>query len=1338
MTIPRIPSHRPRWAAVLLICLSALQMVPTATGSPSPRVGPRAALASPTRFRAGAGATVRAAERGAPWINLKDGVALEATFQGDDHLAKAATRAKPCSLASADFDEDGVADLVAGYSTEEGGLVALHRGDVDPLFPNTPEAKARRAEGRLDQPFLPSATLAALPSSPDLLAAGDFDADGHCDLVVAERGATRLDVLAGDGRGGFAPAHAIEVDGAVTALAAGEVNRPDGLADVAVGVTTPLGAHLLVFEGPRGALRSEPESSHLPADAAAIVMGQLDDRYEMDIAVAAGLEVVVVGGRDRRLSGASSILPAVEPARVSRKRLSVALRSIAAGDFTGDGRTDLAALGEDGSTTVLKRARASWRAGEISEARLPGAAMLVRADVSSRAADDLVVFDPAAEGLHILTSAVEAGAAKPLASEVTLDAEGGVVAVLPMRLNSDALSDLVVLGSAAGTPSFLLTQPNGTFTVTNTASDNSAGSLQAAVDAANANPGPDAIHFNIPGPGPHTIDRIIAYVLIDGVTVDGTTEPDYAGAPVVVIDGPQGGLGSAFSMQTNCVVRGMSIVNFQGGAGIFMGFFSSPTNGHASGNVVESNYLGLLPSGQSLGNNNSVLIQAAATNNLVGGTVAAARNYISGNVGTGVAIIESAHDNFVRGNYIGTNVAGTAAVANVNGVQVQGSPNNVIGGTAAGSRNVISGNSFLGVNLQGPSVLVQGNYIGTDVTGMLDVGNATLGITMNNAVLNATIGGTTSAARNVVSGNNTTGIGVDGSNNLVQGNYVGVNVAGAAALGNTHHGITVIGRSDGTAHLIGGTAAGAGNVFSGNGLNGVVHGAAPSGILPSVIQGNVIGADATATVAVPNGAEGVLIGLGTLGGTAPGAGNVISGNIGGGIFGSNASGITIQGNRIGTQGDGVSPLGNGSHGISWGGNTSTISIGGTAPGAGNTIAHNNGDGVVIFSFGNNLVTVRGNSIFANTGRGIDVDNNSVSPNDNCDTDTLSTNYPVLATATSNGVTTTVTGTLNSNPSATFSLDFYASGSCDPVGNGEGQTYLGSTMVTTDGSCTAAINVVLPVPVAIGNVITATTTDALGNTGEFSACIQVNDTAPNGRDTVAIYLPSSGAWFERNSNSSGGADIIFGYGPSNLGWMPLRGDWNGDGVDTPGLYDPSSGFFFLRNSNSPGGADLVFSFGPGGQGFVPLTGDWNGDGVDTIGFYVPSNGFFFLKNTNAPGSADLVFGFGPGGSFVPLVGDYNNDDVDTIGIYDPSTGFFFLRNSNAAGGADLVFSFGPGAQGFVPLLGDYDGDGDDTVGIYNPANGFFFLRNTNAPGGADLVFGYGAGGATPLIGDWNGQ
>ena len=147
-------------------------------------------------------------------------------YAGDDGARRLleSGQASPLALATADFDEDGVADLVSGYADGGGGIITLHRGNVDSLFPNTPAAKRRQAAGRFsDSPFVATARAFAAPAAPDFLAAGDFDADGHSDVLAAAQGGEAV-LLRGDGRGRLRAAHHIDLPGAVTAMAVGEIN----------------------------------------------------------------------------------------------------------------------------------------------------------------------------------------------------------------------------------------------------------------------------------------------------------------------------------------------------------------------------------------------------------------------------------------------------------------------------------------------------------------------------------------------------------------------------------------------------------------------------------------------------------------------------------------------------------------------------------------------------------------------------------------------------------------------------------------------------------------------------------------------------------------------------------------------------------------------------------------------------------------------------------------------------------------------------------------------------------------------------------------------------------
>lgn len=198
---------------------------------------------------------------------------------------------------------------------------------------------------------------------------------------------------------------------------------------------------------------------------------------------------------------------------------------------------------------------------------------------------------------------------------------------------------------------------------------------------------------------------------------------------------------------------------------------------------------------------------ANASLNTVGGVTPAARNIISSNGAEGVLIglliapkepPPDADGNKIQGNYIGTDVTGTVDLGNgETGVTVVGSENE-IGGVVPGAGNLISGNDRDGVLVvlsTGNSV--QGNLIGTDVTGTVALRNTFNGVVVQGASGN-TIGGTVAGARNVISGNGRAGVMIENvfefettSNNLVQGNFIGTDVTGTKPLGNSHHGIEV-------------------------------------------------------------------------------------------------------------------------------------------------------------------------------------------------------------------------------------------------------------------------------------------------------------------------------------------------------------------------------------------------------------------------------------------------------------------------------------------------------------------------------------------------------------------
>ena len=340
-----------------------------------------------------------------------------------------------------------------------------------------------------------------------------------------------------------------------------------------------------------------------------------------------------------------------------------------------------------------------------------------------------------------------------------------------------------------------------TFTVTNT-NDSGGGSLRQAILDANTAAGPDTIDFNIPGTGPFQILPLsILPPLAGGTTLDATTQPGYAGTPLIEI--------STFS-----------------GAGLRM----TGTGGNTIRGVCVNDF--------------SAGIQ-----------------------------IES-DDNHVEGCFLGTNVTGTIAVPNGVGIVLtSGVAGNVIGGSAAAARNLISGNTTGIQSTGGGATTIQGNYIGTSITGNSPIPNARgIGLTSTTGFV---IGGANPGEGNVISGNTGEGVFViNGSGCKIQGNRIGTNVAGTEQLSNqwgvyaaVHTGLLVGGDFD----------AGEGNLISGNQMDGVYIGTDGA-----VVTGNTIGTDPGATEPLGNGRAGIYLTLEShdalIGGVAEGEANVIAWN----------------------------------------------------------------------------------------------------------------------------------------------------------------------------------------------------------------------------------------------------------------------------------------------------------------------------------------------------------------------------------------------------------------------------------------------------------------------------
>jgi CSLREA domain-containing protein len=645
--------------------------------------------------------------------------------------------------------------------------------------------------------------------------------------------------------------------------------------------------------------------------------------------------------------------------------------------------------------------------------------------------------------------------------------------------------------------------------------------LREAIQEANANNNgatiTDTIEFNIPdNPGipglevktispTSLLPTITDKVTIDGYTQSGAT-PNSAitnsNSAVLKIElrgtsAPANAFGLAVSGNgaAGTKIKGL-VINRFGDDGVFVG-------NSAPNTTIEGNFIGTDPTGTIDRGNGADGVNLLSSGNTIGGSANAAQNVISGNGGNGVAVKQSgATSNTISNNHIGTDAdAGEDLGNSESGVFVENASGNTIGGSsAAGTLNIISGNNQHGVEILGSGASgtrVIGNLIGVNVngTGSSDIGNTLDGVFVSSAsqveiggTAGTNPGGPCAGDCNVISDNGQHGVEISDFSskfNKVQGNRIGTNINGSSAFGNTMNGVRIVSATDTT---IGGTTEEARNVISGNAGNGVFISAGGTAA-NNRVEGNYIGINADGVSDLGNGTSGVRVEApgNFIGGTTEEARNVISGNGGAGILfnGSNTVGNLVEGNLIGTNAAGTGNLGN-LHGVRIAGALDNT-VGGTVDAAANTISGNTNQGVFVSSCtcaaGNRILR---NSIFDNGLLGIELGLNEdgPTPNDPKDPDTGPNklqNFPVITSAT----TAQIEGKLNSRPNRIFTIQFFSNPAPNfPTGFGEGETFLGERTVTTNGEGKATFTFA-PSSLSAGEFVTATATDPVGNTSEFS-------------------------------------------------------------------------------------------------------------------------------------------------------------------------------------------------------------------------------------------------------------
>jgi parallel beta-helix repeat protein len=403
-----------------------------------------------------------------------------------------------------------------------------------------------------------------------------------------------------------------------------------------------------------------------------------------------------------------------------------------------------------------------------------------------------------------------------------------------------------------------------TFTVTNTLDDGSAGSLRWAITQSNNTGGVDQIAFNIASANKIIRPGSELPGLWDPAILDATTQPGYAGRPLVQIDGASAGAGiTGLKVWGQSTVKGLSITNFGGSA---IDVFS---RGLGGSNTFQANWIGLDLAGNAAGNNAQGIGVWGVANNLIGGPNAADRNVISASRGALGVLLQGAGatNNTIQNNYIGTDPTGTQARGNAwNGIGIQDAPRNSV------LNNVLSANRHDGIIIINPSAtnnVVKGNIVGLGVNGA-PLPNGDYGIELNIAANNNQIGGPLPSDRNFFSSNVTAGVVLqDVTGNVVENNYIGTDLTGTQARPNGFQGVAVVNAHGNTYRN---------NLVSGNAREGF-------GIFPgnnNTITGNVVGFSSTGAP-LTNGTWGIALYDSSTGNVVTGnhVANHPSGNIGG-------------------------------------------------------------------------------------------------------------------------------------------------------------------------------------------------------------------------------------------------------------------------------------------------------------------------------------------------------------------------------------------------------------------------------------------------------------------------
>ncbi len=1021
------------------------------------------------------------------WLNYSEAQAIEQIPVGCDETAAGirSNALTPLSITTEDFSGDGIPDLVSGFGDGATGYVTIQTANEKAIFPKETSRILQQFQGIYQEPaFLPMALTLKIPGNPDFLIAGDFDNDGRRDVIAATRNHSSLYFLKGDGAGSLLFEKSMDLPGEIDFLLSADVNRPDGLMDFVVALTDRNRALLMIFESPEGALSAEPETHELPESAAEVIAGLLDDDPWTDIAAACGTKTVIFRGRNRRLTHNREMRQAVSPSKQMSIDFPATIASMAMGDFIGDRKNELAVLLSSGEFMLLdgksnqKTIHASIKSETLTS--LPaGPSRIMRAKCAALPGDELVVWNPGFKNLGVLSFAdsrdiqdkADDNNVEVAAFCSTLRTSAPPVAVTPMRLNLDAIEDILILsganeGSSESALSVRYSLASSNFVVDSPGSESDYDyndglcraclaydaesnciewgcTLTAALQQINASSITANITFS---------DTLLSVTLNNPPEVNNGSATIVGPELRIAITGTHTTRGLTLNSGFN-VLRNLALQT------------SSATRLGGGNNIVEGVYAGTSITGLSLKGNGQIRLSGSF--NRIGGANENQRNILS----NGLIITTAGSDfNKIQGNYFGVNSAGNESFGAAGHLSINASSNCTVGGTAAGEGNLFAGTAtaieisgeymgimsvgntiqgnYFGTDKEGKQVIegasrllairldntsdtlvggtagitvggpltgagnliaarnggiwafgdtsgdltIQGNYIGTDITGKVTDPDGTadsgdeFGCTHHAIIIrsleNTLIGGITANARNLISGNQQECIYLEGAGSVptfivsILGNYIGTDITGMKILGNKRGAVrnegvpspstVIIGGAEGATP--GGPLTGAGNLLSGN-----LYGIYLEGVIgKNVIQGNYIGTDATGEDWLPNNGNAVSIvadqidGEVLVGGNTPAARNIIAGNKGWGLtFGGKKA--VAHGNYIGLSASGTKILGNYYGGIRA---MKDVEIGGDRPGEGNVICGTDNpggkddEGVGIRVSGDNVI-IKGNKIGTN-------------------------------------------------------------------------------------------------------------------------------------------------------------------------------------------------------------------------------------------------------------------------------------------------------------------------------------------------------------------------------------